>query len=172
MYKLPFTAEEVKERLLKIQKLSADSAVHSAGYESAKELIRVDLEYTIEDGSEIKFRAPVNGARTTCLVIYNPKENYAVVSTEFAFADAHGNNVGAVDHLFAENAVVKVILDLDTNNAFVQNADTNAYIENTFVKTTTIADSISNIGLITIEDIDAICGANIKAINLYNEEAF
>jgi lysophospholipase L1-like esterase len=54
--------------------------------------------------------------------------------TEFAFADAHGNNVGDIDHLFAENAVVKVILDVTTSMAFVQNADTNAYIERTFVK--------------------------------------
>jgi lysophospholipase L1-like esterase len=43
--------------------------------------------------------------------------------------------VGDIDHLFAENAVVKVILDVTARMAFVQNADTNAYIERTFVKT-------------------------------------
>jgi hypothetical protein len=51
------------------------------------------------------------------------------------FADAHGNNVGDIDHLFAEDVVVKVILDVTKGMAFVQNADTNAYIESTFVKT-------------------------------------
>ena len=58
--------------------------------------------------------------------------NYKDVSQEFAFADAHGNNVGDIDHLFAENVVVKVILDVTTSMAFVQNADTNAYLEDRF----------------------------------------
>ena len=158
MYKLPFTAEEVKERLLKIQKLSADSAVHSAGYESAKELIRVDLGYTIEDGSEIKFKAPVDGARTTGLVVYYPNADEVVVSTEFAFADAHGNNVGTVDHLFAENAVVKVILDLDTSMAFVQNADTNAYIENTFLKKDNL--TATEVGLGNVDNVKQYSAEN------------
>jgi hypothetical protein len=129
LYNLQLTAEEIKERLHRVQRLSADVAVHSALYDSSTELIRIDLGYTIEDGSEIKFKSPVDAARTTGLAVYYPNADGTVISTEFAFADAHGNNVGAVDHLFAENAVVKVILDLDTNNAFVQNADTNVYLE-------------------------------------------
>jgi hypothetical protein len=40
--------------------------------------------------------------------------------------------VGDIDHLFAENVVVKVILDVSTSMAFVQNADTNAYLEGRF----------------------------------------
>lgn len=132
MYNLQLTAEEVKERLQRVQRLSADVAVHSATYDSAAELIRIDLGYTIEDGSEIKFKSPVAASRTVGLIVYYPDEVSNIVTKEFTFADAHGNNVGAVDHLFAEGAVVKVILDLDTNNAFVQNADTNAYLENQF----------------------------------------
>ncbi len=52
-------------------------------------------------------------------------------SKAFQFADAHGNNVGGLN-LFASNVVVKVILDTDNNLAFVQNADTNAYLESRF----------------------------------------
>lgn len=90
--------------------------------------IRVDLNYPINDGVEVVFRSPVDCSQVTGLKVYYP-ENGATASKEFAFADAHGNNVGDIDHLFAENVVVKVILDVTTGMAFVQNADTNAYLE-------------------------------------------
>lgn len=92
--------------------------------------IRVDLNTNIADGSEVVFRSPADCSQVTGLAIYHHGGK-----TEFSFADAHGNNVGDIDHLFAENAVVKVILDVTAGMAFVQNADTNAYIERTFVKT-------------------------------------
>ena len=91
--------------------------------------IRVNLNTIIADGSEVVFRSPADCSQVTGLVIYHTGGK-----TEFAFADAHGHNVGDIDHLFAENAVVKVILDVTAGMAFVQNADTNAYIERTFVK--------------------------------------
>ena len=89
--------------------------------------IRVDLNTPIRDGMDVKFRSPVDCSQITGLIVcYNGE------SKEFAFADAHGNNVGDIDHLFAENVVVKVILDFTTGMAFVQNADTNAYLEGRF----------------------------------------
>lgn len=91
--------------------------------------IRVDVGYTIKDGAEIKFRSPVDCSQVTGLKVYYPGADGNITSKEFAFADAHGNNVGDIDHLFAENVVVKVILDVTTGMAFVQNADTNAYLE-------------------------------------------
>ena len=91
--------------------------------------IIVDLNYPIQDGTEVKFRSPVDCSQVTGLIV-----NYNGGSQEFMFADANGNNVGDIDHLFAEDVVVKVILDVTTSMAFVQNADTNAYIERTFVK--------------------------------------
>jgi hypothetical protein len=92
--------------------------------------IRVDLNYPIKDGTEVVFRSPVDCSQVTGLKVY-----YLDSSQEFVLADAHGNNVGDIPHLFAENVVVKVILDVTTGMAFVQNADTNAYIESTFIKT-------------------------------------
>ena len=93
--------------------------------------IRVDLNTPIYDGAEVVFRSPVDCSQVTGLIVYYP-ENGNSTSKEFAFADAHGNNVGDIDHLFAENVVVKVILDVTTSMAFVQNADTNAYLEGRF----------------------------------------
>lgn len=92
--------------------------------------IRVDVGYTIKDGTEIKFRSPVDCSAITGLIVYYPGTNGNITSKVFALADAHGNNVGDIDHLFAENVVVKVILDVTNSMAFVQNADTNAYLEN------------------------------------------
>ena len=91
--------------------------------------IRVDIDYTIKDGTEIKFRSPVDCSQITGLIVYYPGVDGNTVSKVFVLADAHGNNVGDIDHLFAEDVVVKVILDVTKGMAFVQNADTNAYLE-------------------------------------------
>lgn len=91
--------------------------------------IRVDVGYTIHDGTEIKFRSPVDCSAITGLIVYYPGVDGNTVSKVFVLADAHGNNVGDIDHLFAEDVVVKVILDVTKGMAFVQNADTNAYLE-------------------------------------------
>lgn len=90
--------------------------------------VRVDLQETIRDGMEVVFKAPCNASVVTGLNVYYPVDG-VVESQSFAFADANANDVGHIDTLFAEGAVVKVIIDLDTNMAFVQNADTNAYLE-------------------------------------------
>jgi hypothetical protein len=91
--------------------------------------IRVDLDYMHEAGYEIKFRSPADCSAITGLVVYYPGASGATTSKVFMLADAHGNNVGDIDHLFTENVVVKVILDVTNSVAFVQNADTNAYLE-------------------------------------------
>ena len=96
--------------------------------------IIVDYNATIQDGTELVFRSPVDCSQITGL-----KVNYSGGSKEFMFADAHGNDVGDIDHLFAENVVVKVILDVTSGMAFVQNPDTNSYLEYRFGM---LADSI------------------------------
>ena len=98
--------------------------------------IIVDYNAPIQDGTEVVFRSPVDCSQITGL-----KVNYIGGSKEFMLADAHGNNVGDIDHLFAENVVVKVILDVDNGMAFVQNPDTNSYLEYRFGM---LADSIAN----------------------------
>ena len=96
--------------------------------------IRADVPYMIVDGTEVIFRTPVDCTVITGLKVCYIDASGNTASKVFAFADAHGNNVGNIDHLFAEDVVVKVILDVTKGMAFVQNADTNAYIEETFLK--------------------------------------
>lgn len=118
--------------------------------------IRVDLNTPIFDGAEVVFRSPVDCSQITGLILYYP-DNGNTVSKEFAFADAHGNNVGDIDHLFAENVVVKVILDVTTSMAFVQNADTNAYLESRFDGVTPDDSKVSSKAWSSKNTIDKLC---------------
>ena len=93
--------------------------------------VRVDLDSPIRDGMEVKFKSPCDASEVTGLNVYYPVDG-VLESQNFAFADANATDVGHIGALFAKDAVVKVILDLDTNMAFVQNADTNAYLEGRF----------------------------------------
>lgn len=90
--------------------------------------VRIELQVPIVDGQTLTFKSPADCSQVTGLIVYYP-ENDSTVSKTFQFADAHGNNVGSID-LFAENVLVKVILDTELNRAYVQNADTNGYLEN------------------------------------------
>lgn len=90
--------------------------------------VRVDLDVPIQDGTEVVFRAPCDYAEVTGLTVYYPVGD-AIESKTFAFADANVNDLASLDVLFAKDAVVKVILDLNASLAFVQNADTNMYLE-------------------------------------------
>ena len=95
--------------------------------------VRVDLNTPISDGIEVVFKAPCDASEVTGLNVYYPVDG-VLESQVFTFADANTNDLGHFDALFAKDAVVKVILDLDTNMAFVQNADTNAYLEYRFAE--------------------------------------
>lgn len=94
--------------------------------------IRVDLDCSITSGQGVIFKAPVNCSDITGLIVYYPQDG-EVVSSVFDFADAHGNNVGGLN-LFAEGALVKVLLDTELYRAYVQNPDTNEYLEGEFKK--------------------------------------
>jgi hypothetical protein len=132
-YILPLTAEDVERRLLKVTDLSVHEAVH----DKLNILVKLDNHF-IEDGSEIKFRAPVSCSEVTRLHVQYEGE-HGTETKVFAFADANGNDIGKVNNLFAAGAIVKVVLDLEPTiegiaedvdgAAFVQNADTNKYLE-------------------------------------------
>lgn len=96
--------------------------------------IRVDLEATVVNGQALTFKSPADCSDVTGLIIYYP-EGGSVTSKTFKFVDAHGVDVGSgTVSLFAANALVKVILDTDAAKAYVQNADTNAYLEGELAK--------------------------------------
>ena len=94
--------------------------------------IRIDLNHAPLDGETVSFKAPCNASEITGLIAYYLDGSGQEVSKEFTLNDANGNDIGMIDGIFAEGAIVKVILDTDMSNAFVQNPDTNAYLEGRF----------------------------------------
>lgn len=91
--------------------------------------IRVDSTNPIINGMTVTFRSPADCSQITGLIVYYP-DGIGTKSKEFKFVDAHGVDVGSSTvSLFAENVLVKVVLDTDHGKAYVQNADTNAYLE-------------------------------------------
>lgn len=91
--------------------------------------IRIDLEATLINGQSLTFQSPADCSQITGLIVYYPNGN-GTTSKDFKFVDAHGVDVGSgTISLFAENVLVKVVLDIDHGKAYVQNADTNAYLE-------------------------------------------
>lgn len=94
--------------------------------------IRIDLNHTPLAGEAIKFKAPCDAKDITGLTVYYVTDANEITSKEFTLTDANGGDIGAVDNIFSTGAIVKVILDTDANNAFVQNPDTNTYLERRF----------------------------------------
>lgn len=126
--------------------------------------IRVDVDYKIKDGTELVFRTPCDCTEVTGLIVYYITE-YGAASKEFAFADAHGENVGDIPHLFAGNAVVKVILDIVSGMAFVQNADTNAYLESQLASKASTWNSLEGNPVIFTDADDA----PLRSLTLYGK---
>lgn len=94
--------------------------------------IKAEVGFTIHDGCDIVFKAPCNASAVTGLVVCYPNAIGNITSQTFAFKDTHGNNLGNIDNLFTSGAIVKVVLDTVNSDAYIQNADTNAYLEGRF----------------------------------------
>lgn len=91
--------------------------------------IKVTSECPLYDGMSITFRAPCD-----CTAVDGLTVTYGETSATFAFRDAHGNDLTGIGNLFAAGAYVKAILDTTSGHAYLQNADTNTYIETSLAK--------------------------------------
>lgn len=74
-------------------------------------------------GQQISFIAPCNSDTTTCFTIND---------VDYIICDAAGNNLAGVAGMWVTNAFVSVIVDVDSAKAYIQNANTNKYIEEKF----------------------------------------
>lgn len=106
--------------------------------------IKVEVGYTIKNGSKVSFKAPCDCNTVAGLKVYFPTDNGIRTYQTFLFADAHGNNLTGIGHLFAKGAVVKAILSLDSSRAYLQNADTNKYLEDKFTAVNTAATNAAS----------------------------
>lgn len=95
--------------------------------------IKVVLDYAIQNGESITFKAPCNCTAIKGLKVYYntiTENNVTQTSKVFTFKDAHGNTLTGIGNLFEANALIKVVLDTTNKYAYIQNADTNGYLEN------------------------------------------
>ena len=95
--------------------------------------IKVTLDYQINDGMSLTFKWPCDCTEVTGLKIYYPiltDDTEASTYKLFTFKDAHGNDLASIGNLFTTGVYVKVILDTTNDYAYIQNADTNSYMEN------------------------------------------
>lgn len=86
--------------------------------------IKVKIGYPIKTGVGFTFHAPCDCSEAEGLTVEHPGG-----VSKFMFRDAHGNVLTDTHNLFAAGSLVKAVLDLSAGAAFLQNADTNAYLE-------------------------------------------
>lgn len=104
--------------------------------------LRVDITEPLLDGMDVRFKAPCDCTAVTSLTVYYPGET-DTLSKVFTFRDAHGNDLTGVGNLFVAGAYLKVLLDTTNGYAFIQNADTNAYIEGLIGDIGSVLDAIN-----------------------------
>ena len=98
--------------------------------------IKVISKCELYDGMSITFRAPCD-----CTVVDGLNVYYNEYSQSFSFRDAHGNNLAGLEDMFSEGAYIKAILDTRNGYAYLQNTDTNAYLqERSYTKEETLTD--------------------------------
>lgn len=89
--------------------------------------IKIISECPLYDGMPVTFKAPCD-----CTAVDGLTVAYGTMSQSFGFRDAHGNDLAGIGNLFAEGAYVKAILNTVNGYAYIQNADTNKYLEDKF----------------------------------------
>lgn len=89
--------------------------------------IKVDSKCALYDGMSITFKAPCDSSAVDGMNVY-----YQNKKQTFTYRDAHGNNVSGRANLFSTGAYVKAILDTGKGYAYIQNADTNGYLDAKF----------------------------------------
>lgn len=92
----------------------------------------------IVDGAEIVFVAPCNSSEVSGLKLLGASN---VFDYTLMFKDANGNDLSEMNNLFKQGAYVKVLLNITDSIAYIQNANTNGYIEGKFIHIE--ADNIS-----------------------------
>lgn len=116
-------------------------------------------------GKQITFVAPCESAGLTHIIIQND---------EFELVDSSGNNI--IAGAFTSGAMVSVILNVENKKAYIQNADINSQLKESFVgKSEKIVNSDSAITKVVplestpIAEVSKIGGITRKCTNLFND---
>ena len=148
--------------------------------------IKLTLDYPLEDGQSLTFKAPCDCTAATGLIIYYPiitETESTQTSQTFVFKDAHGNNLADIRNLFTAGAYLKAIVNTTDSVAYLQNADTNGYLEQAIANAKVVADGsvttekLAN-GAVTNEKMDLSAGFSptgyitlVQGKHYFNSEA-
>lgn len=92
--------------------------------------IQVNLTEPLLDGMDVRFKAPCDCTAIDGITVNFPLgDGSGTGSQTFTFKDAHGNTLTGLGNLFSKGVLVKVMVDRHTSFAYIQNADTNKYLE-------------------------------------------
>lgn len=94
--------------------------------------IKITLDHDIVDGESVTFKAPCDCTEVTGIKVYykvETEEGSTDANKTFTFRDAHCEALTNIGNLFKEGAYITALLDTTNNYAFIQNADTNKYLE-------------------------------------------
>lgn len=100
--------------------------------------IKIASKHEIYDGMPLTFKTPCD-----CTAVDGLKIVCNGITHTFTLRDAHGNSLAELGDLFTAGVYVNVILDTTRGYAFLQNADTNSYIEER-LKDTVNAEYVTN----------------------------
>ena len=89
--------------------------------------IKVTSKCELYDGISITFRAPCASSAVDGLNVY-----YNGTVQSFSFRDSHGNGLAGLGNLFSEGAYITAVLDTRNGYVYLQNVDTNGYLESQF----------------------------------------
>lgn len=93
--------------------------------------VKITLNEVLVDGHEVTFKAPCDCTAIDLLDVHYV-ENRTAKNKLFTMKDTHGNALTGIGNLFTAGAYVHVILDTTTGSAYIQNGDTNGYLEDKF----------------------------------------
>jgi hypothetical protein len=107
--------------------------------------IRIDINTEPTDGQSVTFQAPCDCSAITGLKVYYPNGSNGKASKSFTMKDTHRNTLTSLGNLFSKNAYVHAILDTKNGYAYLQNADTNAYLEGKFNSTIELVNKLADL---------------------------
>lgn len=125
--------------------------------------IIITSKHEIYDGMSLTFKSPCD-----CAAVDGLRVNYSGISQTFSLRDAHGNSLADLSDLFTAGAYVNVIFDTTRGYAYLQNADTNSYIEgrlkdtvNAEYVTTAITEALGEVAT-SMAALDEVIGGDLE----------
>lgn len=90
--------------------------------------IKITVDGPLVDGHRVTFKAPCDSSQAEKLNVFYIEED-AQQSRLFTMKDSQGSDVTGFKGLFSQGAYVSAVLDTNGGFAYLQNADTNSYVE-------------------------------------------